>query len=191
MALKSSLIQCIFAIWCYLKQSRAIKIPRAGWPSAAGSRRRIQNHRCSLKAVTAPSWALIWTLTKAYFTINWSCRAYNGQAGGVRWKPGAEWLGKLAFFSFQKFNVILLNWRPVSCMMNSQLSRSWFSSVCLSQVSCISLSICFCFLLEIPPVTFGLRDSCNCKADILNGRRIPPPDPPEDIGKVWRYLRLS
>lgn len=159
-----------------------LKYPEQDGTQQQGGVEEFKTTGVPLKTMIAPSWALIWTLTKAYFTINWSCWAHNEQAGGVRWKPGAEWLGKLAFFSFQKFNVILPNWRWVSCIMNFQLTRSWLSSVCLSQVSCISLSICFCFLLEILPITFGLWDRCNCKADILNGRRIPPP--PEDIGKV-------
>lgn len=127
-----------------------LKYPEQDGTKQQGAVEEFQTTGVPLKAVTAPSWALIWTLTKAYFTINWSCRAYSEQAGGAWWKPGAEWLGKLAFFSFQKFNVILLNWCPVSCIMNSQLSRSWLSSVCLSQVSCISLSTCFLLPIRNP-----------------------------------------
>ena len=82
--------------------------------------------------------------------------------------------------SFQKFNVILLNWCPVSDTTNSQLSRSWLSSVWVSQPSCIYLSTLFLLPARTPPNHHWAMRQCNSKPVILNDRWIPP-NPTEDI----------
>lgn len=110
--------------------------------SSRGALEKFKTTGVPLKTVTAPSWALIWTLTKTYFTISWSCWAYN-RTGGVWCKPVSWMACKIGFLFTSEFNVILLNWSPVSCTANSQLCKSWWSSKWVGQAPCTSLSISY------------------------------------------------
>lgn len=49
-------VQCDskYAIWRYLKQSHALKIPKAGWHYSSQSPGKIQNHRCSTQNSDSP-----------------------------------------------------------------------------------------------------------------------------------------
>lgn len=64
--------------------------------SSRGALEKFKTTGVPLKTVTAPSWALIWTLTKTYFTISWSCWAYN-RTGGVWCKPVSWMACKIGF----------------------------------------------------------------------------------------------
>lgn len=125
--------------------------------SSRGALEKFKTTGVPLKTVTAPSWALIWTLTKAYFTISWSCWAYN-RAGGIWCKPVAWMACKIAFhfrnsmwffwIGVQSLILPIPNYPgadyPV-CGLASPLAFTW--------------AHCFCCLLELPLITTGQWDS--------------------------------
>lgn len=86
-------------------------------------------------------------------------------------------------FHFRNSIWFFLNWHPVFCTATPQLSRSWLSSVGVSQAYAFPWAYCVCCLLEIPPFLLGCGTVVTLNQWWVNfAQRI--------FGKVWRFVWL-
>lgn len=146
--------------------------------SSRGALEKFKTTGVPLKTVTAPSWALIWTLTKAYFTISWSCWAYN-RAGGIWCKPVA-WMACKIAFHFR--NSMWFFWIGVQSLILPIPNYPGADYPVCGLASPLAFTWAHFFLLpaRTPPNHHWAMRQCNSKPVILNDRWIPP-NPTEDI----------